>query len=472
MNTGELTKKSVLELSKLLQNGETSSAEITQTFLSKIKDRDGGLGAFLEIFDDAAQQANLADEKIENGETGKLLGIPIAIKDNILIHGRTASAASKILENYTASYNSDVAEKLFASGAVFLGRTNMDEFAMGSSTEHSAFQLTRNPLDHARVPGGSSGGSAAAVAAGLIPAALGSDTGGSIRQPASFCGIVGLKPTYGSVSRYGLMSLGSSLDCIGPLTQDVDDAEHLFKIISGYDARDATSVADESRICPTADNNVVGVIKNLVEHPGVSQSVRQNFYKSMEELSRVGYDVVDVAMPTLENSLAIYYIIQPAEASSNLARYDGIRYGKSIDGADLLEKYMKTRGELLGTETKRRILVGTHMLSAGYFDAYYRRANTLREKMRQEIKDIFEKVSILATPTTPTTTFPIGTDSDPLEMYAADLFTVFANLAGVPAISIPFGHDSDGLAFGTQFVAPHFCEDRLFQIGKSLESRL
>lgn len=465
MINSELTKKTIAELRELLGGGEISATELTQVYLGQINAQDDELGAYLEVFDDALEQADEADKRISTGKGGRLLGIPIAIKDNIMIKGCTCSCASKILENYHATYSSHVAELLQSEGAIILGRTNMDEFAMGSSTEHSAFQQTHNPYNLKCVPGGSSGGSAVAVAAECAPVALGSDTGGSIRQPASFCGVIGLKPTYGAVSRYGLVALGSSLDCIGPIARSIDDTELLFNIISKEDGRDATNVPAVKRYESQNKVKRVGVPWNILDMPGVASVVIENFRKSIDTLKEKGYEIVGVDLPDLEQVLAVYYIIQPAEASSNLARFDGVRYGARVEDVVLLEQYKSTRGELFGEEVKKRILVGTHVLSAGYFDAYYRRANMMREEMRAQIGKIFERVDIIATPTSPTTAFQIGEVVDPVAMYAADLFTTLANLTGVPAISVPSGSDTNNMPIGLQFMAPHFKEDALFQIG-------
>ena len=398
-----------------------------------------------------------------------MTGIPLAIKDNILIDGRIASSGSKILENYRASYDATVIAKLKSHGAVFLGRTNMDEFAMGSSTENSAFGITRNPVDTERVPGGSSGGSAAAVAGGMALAALGSDTGGSIRQPASHCGIVGLKTSYGSVSRFGLMPMGSSLDQIGPLTKTTEDARILFEAIRGHDENDSTSLPDYPL---SAGGKRIGVPRAFIEK-GIDPDVRTLFDATLERLKAAGYQIVDVEMPNLPYALPVYYVICPAEVSTNLARYDGIRYGLSVPADNILEVYKKTRGAGFGPEVRRRILTGTFVLSSGYSDAYYRKARTVRALIRADFERVFKDVDAIALPTAPGPAFRIGEKtSDPLAMYLEDIFSVTANLAGVPAISVPCGtvkRDASDLPVGFQLMGPVRGEGCLVSIGSDIE---
>lgn len=434
------------------------------------------LNAYLEIFDDARGQAEIAQNMINEGRATMLTGIPLAMKDNILIKGRIASASSKMLENYRAPYDAFVTKKLREEGAVFLGRTNMDEFAMGGSTENSAFGVTKNPHDETRVPGGSSGGGAAALAAGAALGALGSDTGGSIRQPAAFCGVVGLKPTYGSVSRSGLIAMASSLDQIGPFAKTVEDAEIIWNAIKGHDPMDSTSVPDStwtSNVQVERKLKVIGVPWNFVRSEGVDPRVLKNFEDSLACLEKEGYEVRDISLPSLAHGLAVYYILMPAEVSSNLARLDGVRYGYHADGNDLLGDYLHTRGEGFGPEVRRRILLGTYVLSSGYYDAYYARACAVREMLKRDLAKAFEEIDFIATPTTPTPAFKIGEKyADPLQMYLADIFTVPVNIAGVPAISVPSGTASEGeakLPLGVQFIAPHFREDALFVVGKDLE---
>ncbi len=372
-----------------------------------------------------------------------------------------------------APYSSTAAERLQAAGAVLIGRTNMDEFAMGSSTEHSAYQVTKNPHDLDRVPGGSSGGSAAAVAGGLVPAALGSDTGGSVRQPASFCGVVGLKPTYGAVSRYGLIAMGSSLDQIGPLTKSVADAERLHSVISGLDKRDSTTYGEDAYEVSDDEPKTIGVPRSFIAMDGLDPAVRDNFEQSLDKLESAGYEIVDIDLPALKEALAMYYIIMPAEVSSNLARYDGVSYGLRTDDDDLFRQYVHTRRDGFGPEVKRRLLLGTYVLSAGYYDAYYRTAVRARQVLEKALADIFSRVDAIATPTTPAPAWKLGEKSDdPLEMYLQDIFTVGANIGGVPAISVPSGTtevDGKRLPLGLQLMAAKNHEGTLFTIGKDFE---
>jgi len=455
----------IIEALERMKKGETTSEQIVRDLLAKIQTENPKLNAYLEVFTDALEQAKKADERRKSGEDLPLLGIPLAIKDNILIKGRKASAASKMLEGYVASYDATVIRKLKEAGAIFVGRTNMDEFAMGGSTENSAFGPTKNPNDITRVAGGSSGGSAAALAAGLCLGALGSDTGGSIRQPASFCGVVGLKPTYGAVSRYGVMAMASSLDQIGPFGQTVQDTELLFKIISGHDNLDSTSQKTSETI-KVKSKLTIGVPESYLKE-GVNPEVLANFRETLEKLKQAGHEIVEVDLPSLKYSLACYYIIMPAEASTNLARFDGVRYGAHEAGDNLFQDYAKTRGKNFGTEVKRRIMLGTYVLSAGYYDAYYGRAVAVRNLIKSDFAKVFQQVDVIVMPTAPTTAFKVGEKTaDPLQMYLEDIFTVPANLAGVPAISLPSGKDSKGLPFGLQFFAPHFKEDLLFQAAR------
>jgi len=467
----ELRNLTIKEARALLDEKKVTSVELSDAYVQHAKERNSELNAYLEIFDDVEEQAKKADEIIAQGKGSMLTGIPVAIKDNILIKDHTASGASKILENYVASYDAHVIEQLKNSGAVFIGRTNMDEFAMGSSTENSAFGVTKNPTDTTRIPGGSSGGSAAAVAGDLAIAALGTDTGGSIRQPASLCGLVGFKPTYGAVSRYGAMAMGSSLDQIGPLTKTVEDAEYLFTAIRGEDARDATSLPDSVFSTGTTPKKI-GIPKAFLTE-GVDEDVLKAFNESVEQLEKEGYEIVDVELPNMKYALAAYYIVMPAEASTNLARYDGVRYGVLEKGKDLLDDYMQTRGKGFGKESRRRILIGAFVLSSGYADAYYRKATAVREQIRDDFRKAFEEVDVIVTPTSPTPAFKIGEKAnDPLAMYAADIFTVPVNLAGVPAISIPMGtvsREESDLPVGIQFIAPHGADNSLFSIGKDFE---
>ena len=451
------------------KSGEFSALELTRAYIENIKAKNAELNAFLEVFADAEEQAKKADEMIARGEMKALTGIPVAIKDNILFEGHIASASSKILEKYKAVYDSTVVRDLRENGAVIIGRTNMDEFAMGSSTETSAYGPTKNPVDTARVPGGSSGGSAAAVAGEMALLGLGSDTGGSIRQPAGFCGVVGLKPTYGTISRHGLMAMASSLDIIGPITNTVTDAEISFKALAHHDAMDATSFFDNARICSKNSVKRIGVPRRFLAGEGVDPETMANFDKSLEKLKGLGYEVIDVDVPFMEYSLAVYYILMPAEVSTNLARFDGIRYGLSLPGNNTNEAYKNTKTAGFGTETKRRLLLGAYVLSHGYYDAYYNKAVKLRAKITEEMQKVFENVDILVTPTCPSPAFKPGDKKDPVSMYLSDIFTVPANISGVPAISVPNGHNSDGLPLDIQFIAPHFGESLLFEIGKKYE---
>lgn len=448
----------------------TSVEQRTQQYLARVEAENPKLNAYLEVFSDALGRAKRVDEHLASGEELPLAGQVIAVKDNILIEGKIASAGSKILSNYVAAYDATVIKKLRAAGAIFLGRTNLDEFAMGSSTENSAFGPSKNPHDLERVPGGSSGGSAAAVAADLCTAALGSDTGGSVRQPASFCGVVGVKPTYGAVSRYGLIALASSLDQIGLLAKTVGEAETIFKVIVGGDQMDATSFYPSAANRPRAkDKMTIGVPWHFLRE-GVGDEVEENFKESLEKLKAHGYEIVEIELPNIKYSLACYYIIMPAEASANLARYDGMRYGLHVEGENLLGDYLATRGEGFGRETKRRIILGTYVLSSGYHDAYYNKATVVRELIKNDFAMVFKKVDAIALPTTPTAAFHLGEKAtDPLAMYLADIFTVPANIAGTPAISVPSGKNSEGLPLGLQLVAPWWGEDIIFKIGKDFE---
>ncbi len=462
----KLSELSISEAKKLLDKREVSSVDIVSSCLDEIKNRNGSLNAYLEVFDDALEFAKAADTARDLGNKGKLLGIPFAIKDNILIKGKKVSAASKILEGYMATYDSTATKKLKEEGAIFLGRTNMDEFAMGGSTENSAYGVTRNPHDETRVPGGSSGGSAVAVASNMAMAGLGTDTGGSVRQPASFCGIVGLKPTYGAISRYGIIAMGSSLDQIGPMTKSVSDSELLFRIVSGKDDFDSTSrdIKENSQ----NKKNIIGVPWHFLEG-GVDSVVLENFKLSLKRLESLGYVIKEVELPTIKYSLPVYYIIMGAESSTNLSRFDGVRYGKRKEGSNLMEDYTNTRS-LFGAEVRRRILLGTYVLSAGYYDAYYEKAILVREEIKNDFAKVFSEVDAIVTPTSPTPAFKIGEKiNDPVTMYLADIFTTPANITGLPALSIPSGFseiEGKKLPLGIQFTGPEFSEFALFELGK------
>lgn len=461
------------ELRQKFISGESTPVEAVRKALQVIRERDGEIHAFLDVYEDALAEAEAATKRYQaEGERAPvLLGIPVAIKNNILIKGRKATAASKILEEYVASYDATVVEKLREAGAIFVGSTNMDEFAMGGSTENSAFGVTRNPHDLARVPGGSSGGSAAAVAMGAVPVALGTDTGGSIRQPASYCGLVGLKPTYGAVSRYGLMAMGSSLDQAGVLANSVADAEMIFRAMSGPDVKDMTTIApDTYPNVPAKPTYTFGVPRAFLKD-GIDQDVMECFEAHLETLRAAGHQIVDIDLPLFEAGLAAYYIVMPAEVSSNLARYDGIRYGTRHEGNDLLDTYLESRAHGFGREAKRRILLGTYVLSSGYYDAYYGKAEAVRALMRDELNQVFQSVDLVITPTAPTPAFKLGEKEDPLAMYRQDIFTVPVNLTGAPAISLPMGtvvRDGSDVPVGVQYIAPHAGEARLFDIGKRI----
>lgn len=468
----DVKKLTITEAHKLLVDKKMSVLELVEAVLGVAKDTKD-LNAYLEIFDDVHAQAEVAQKMIDEGKATQLTGIPVGMKDNILIKGKIASASSKMLQNYHASYDAYVARKLRDAGAIFIGRTNMDEFAMGGSTENSAFGVTKNPHDITRVPGGSSGGSAAVVACGSAVVSLGSDTGGSIRQPASFCGVVGLKPTYGSVSRSGLIAMASSLDQIGPFSKTVEDAEIVFNTIKGHDPMDSTSWRNENTKKVVKKPKVIGIPKDFIYTKGVDEEVLKNFEESLALLEKKGYEIRDISLPSFAHGLSVYYILMPAEVSSNLARFDGVRYGYHAEGKDLLGDYIRSRGEGFGIEVRRRIFLGTYVLSSGYYDAFYGRANMVREMLKKDLENIFNEVDIIATPTAPTPAFKIGEkSSDPLQMYLADIFTVPVNIAGVPAISIPSGYAKVGdaeLPLGIQFIAPHFFEEALFEIGKDFE---
>lgn len=455
--------------------GETTPTKVVAQALAIIKEQDEEIHAFLAVYaEDAIKEAEAATKLYaeKGADTPALLGIPVALKNNILYKGKKATGGSKILENYTAVYDATVVQKLKAAGAIIIGATNMDEFAMGGSTENSAFGPTKNPRDTTRVPGGSSGGSAAAVAMGAVPVAIGTDTGGSIRQPASYCGLVGFKPTYGAISRYGLMAMGSSLDQAGPLTNSVADAELLYDIMAGLDPMDATTITPETYPeVPLKASYTFGVPRHFLAE-GVDAAVLDAFEKHIDSLVAAGHKVVDIELPLFEQGLAAYYVVMPAEVSSNLARYDGIRYGLSVgDGADLLAVYEQSRAAGFGPEVKRRILLGTYVLSSGYYDAYYGKAELARTQMRAELHETFKTVDIILTPTAPTPAFKLGEKEDPLAMYRQDIFTVPVNLTGVPTLTFPMGAvtvEGKDLPIGIQYIGPHGGDKRLFAIGKDV----
>lgn len=470
----KLNELTIVEAARALRARECSVRELWDACAAAAHDKNPELHAFLEIFDADEVAIAAAQKRIDSeGDTAPMLcGIPLALKDNILLEGHIASAASKMLENYHASYDSTVVKKLKEAGALFLGRTNMDEFAMGSSTENSVFGSTKNPRDTSRVPGGSSGGSAAVVAANMAIAALGTDTGGSIRQPAAHTGIVGLKPTYGAISRHGLIAMGSSLDQAGPLTKSVEDAHIIFNTLRGIDSMDSTTTPDglypESSVPKSLR---IGVPRHFLEK-GVDPDLLVVFNKKLSDLVAAGHTVVDVQLPTSAYALPVYYVIMPAEVSTNLARLDGIRYGLAKRGETLLSDYLESRTEGFGTETRRRILLGTFVLSSGYIDAYYRKAHATRAMLVAEYNNAFAQCDVVSFPTTPSPAFKFGTKTeDPVSMYLEDVFTVTANLTGMPAISVPMGtveREGKQLPVGIQFTAPLGGEERLFTIGAAV----
>ncbi len=471
-----LNQLTISELTAKLSKREVSAREATQACLDQIARLDGEIHAFISHdAADALVQADAADKEISKGATKPLLGVPVAVKDVLAVKNQPLNCASKILGNFISPYDATVVEKLKAAGAIVFGRLNMDEFAMGSSTENSAFGTTRNPWDTTRIPGGSSGGSAAAVAAQECLASLGSDTGGSIRQPAAFCGCVGLKPTYGRVSRYGLVAFASSLDQIGPFTKDVRDAATMLGVLSGVDPRDSTSVP---QVVPDYTKALTGDVRGLkIGLPkeymigGLDSEVKAAVDAAVKKFTELGAEVVEISLPHTDYAVATYYIIATAEASANLARFDGIRYGARVDGVDPIELYAKTRGAGFGPEVKRRIMLGTYVLSSGYHDAYYLHAQKVRTLIRQDFLKAFEKVDVIATPTTPTAAFKAGEKSgDPLQMYLSDIFTISCNLAGIPGISVPCGFTKNPkLPVGLQLLGRPFGEETLLRAAHAYE---
>jgi len=471
-----LSQLTIFELTEKLASGEVSAREATQACLDQIGRVDSQLHAFLSHdAQDALAQADAADQRRAAAGDGRLLGVPIAIKDVIAVKNQPLNCGSKILGRFISPYDATVIEKLKAAGAIVFGRLNMDEFAMGSSTENSAFGATRNPWDLTRIPGGSSGGSAAAVAADEAFATLGSDTGGSIRQPAALCGCVGLKPTYGRVSRYGLVAFASSLDQIGPFTKDVRDSATMLRVLSGRDDRDSTSVpAPVPDYTAALDGDLKGLKLGLPKEylvGGLEPEVNDAVQAAMRRLEKLGAELVEISLPHTGYAVATYYIVATAEASANLARFDGIRYGARIDGKDPIELYSRTRGAGFGAEVKRRIILGTYVLSSGYYDAYYLRAQKVRTLIRQDFLRAFEKVDAIVTPTTPTAAFKIGEKSDdPMQMYLSDIFTISCNLAGICGISVPCGFTKKPkLPIGLQLLGKPFGEEMLLKIAHAYE---
>ncbi len=460
-------------------NGEFKLIDAVETYLQRIEHHKE-LNAFIDVYaEEARQRAREIDRKRDEGKPlGQLAGVILAIKDNIVIKDHRTTCASHILENFVSPYSATVIEKLQAEDALFIGKTNLDEFAMGSSTENSYFGPARNPVDPERVPGGSSGGSAVAVAADLADASLGSDTGGSIRQPAAFCGVVGLKPTYGRVSRYGLVAFASSLDQIGPFGKSVADVAYLLQHIAGVDERDSTTVPQPvpdylKSLEKGADGLTVGIPKEYFQE-GIEESIRERILAVVEKVKEHGIAVKEVSLPLTDYAIATYYIIATAEASSNLARYDGVRYGyRAEDVKDLEEMYLRTRSEGFGTEVKRRIMLGTYVLSAGYYDAYYKKAQQVRRLIKEDFEKAFSEVDVLLTPTSPVPAFKLGEKlADPLQMYLTDIFTVSVNLAGVCGMSMPVGTTAEGLPIGMQLIAGMFEEEKLFRLGHFIEQTI
>ena len=474
----DLLQQTALQLRDALASGQTSSEQLTRDCLDRIATRDGTLKAFVHVFADRAiEQAKSIDARRARGQKiGLLAGLPVAIKDNMTTDFGVTSCASKILANYHAPYTATAVQKLLDADGVLVGKCNMDEFAMGSSTENSAVAQTRNPWDTSRVPGGSSGGSATAVAARMVPLALGSDTGGSIRQPASLCGVVGLKPTYGRVSRFGLVAFASSLDQIGPLGRTVADAALLLNVIAGHDAHDSTSV-DQAAPDYLADLDTpiaglrVGVVREFLGD-GLNEEVKQSVLAALDALKSRGAKIVEVSLPHAKYAIATYYLVATAEASSNLARYDGVHYGyRTPDPKDYIDVYMASRAEGFGDEVKRRIMLGTYALSSGYYDAYYLRALKVRRLIKNDFDAAFAQADVMACPTSPTTAFRVGEKSDdPLAMYLMDVYTTAVNLAGLPALSVPCGFDAAGLPIGMQLITPPFEEAKLLRAARMYEA--
>ena len=477
----DLQRMTIARAAAAMAKGELSSRELVTAYLNAVAEKDVKVNAFLKT--DAEKLLALADASDARRKAGNALsewdGIPIGIKDCIVVEGETCSCASKLLENVVSPYDSTAVARLKKLGFIPFGRLNMDEFAMGSSCENSAFKKTANPWDITRVPGGSSGGSAAAVAARMVTAALGSDTGGSIRQPASFCGIVGVKPTYGRVPRYGLVAFASSLDQIGPMTNSVEDAAIILDAICGKDPADSTSLdvpapklldAVRNTDTTTLKGVKIGLPQEYLNAPGLSEDVRKALDSALEKLKSLGAELVEVSLPHTKYAVAVYYIIATAEASANLARFDGIRYGARKEAGDLVQSYFASRGAGFGDEVKRRILLGTYVLSSGYYDAYYLRAQKVRTLIRQDFDNAFKQCDVLLTPVTPATTFKFGEKSDPLQMYLSDIFTIALNLSGNCGMSVPYTLDSGGMPIGLQVIAPALAEERLLSFGRVLEA--
>ncbi len=472
----DVTTMTIKEALEKMNSGDLTSEELVKGYLDRIEAGNEKVNAFVFVAEDVLDQAKEIDKRRAAGEdVGALGGIPIAVKDNMLVEGWGSASGSQILEGHKGAYNATVIDRLKKAGAILMGRANMDEFAMGSSTESSHFGATTNPWNKTKVPGGSSGGSAAAVAAGFVPVALGSDTGGSIRQPASLCGVVGLKPTYGRVSRYGLMAMASSLDQIGPITRTVEDAAIVLEVIEGKDPQDGTSVELSNTTIPALiDKDLTGMKLGLPKEyfvEGMDEGVKAAVMEAVEELKRAGAEIVDISLPHAQYALAAYYIIMPAEASSNLGRFDGLRYGYHSNGENLQDSYARTRGEGFGPEVKRRIMLGSYTLSAGYYDAYYRKALKVRSLIKKDFDEALKEVDAIVTPTSPSVAWGIGEKfNDPLTMYLSDIYTISANLATIPALSVPCGFVKD-LPVGLQFMGRPFDEYTLFKLGAAYQDR-
>lgn len=466
----DILKLTVEQAHKDLVGGKYSAHDLYLACKKNIDEKNREINAFLEVFDDAEDMAKKADEMIKEGKAMLMTGIPVSIKDNILYKGHRASSASKMLENYIATYDSKAVERLKEVGAVIIGRTNMDEFAMGSSTENSAYGITRNPVNLDRVPGGTSGGAAASVAMGGCLVGIGSDTGGSVRQPAGFCGVVGLKPSYGMVSRSGLMAMTSSFDVIGPIGKTVSCVQAAHNVIAVPDSLDGTCVSEEIRNGVVSKSvKKIGVPRAFVEMEGVSEEVKIKFKDTIEKLNQKGFEIVDISFSNVAYFLPAYYVLMYAESSTNLSRFDGIRFGLSLPGKNPDESYMKTREAGFGKEVKRRILLGTYVLSHGYRDAYYSKAVSLRHKIIEEFENIFKSVDVILTPTSPTPAFRVGEKQDPLQLYAADIFTILANMAYVPAISLPNGVNSENLPLDIQVMSPYLHDQDMLEFAEKLE---
>ncbi|MCP4622445.1 MAG: Asp-tRNA(Asn)/Glu-tRNA(Gln) amidotransferase subunit GatA [bacterium] len=473
----ELYELTISEAHQLLKSGEISSSELTRSVLDRIAAIDSKIDAFITVSEEIAmQQADQADAMIAGGNSTPLTGIPLGIKDLMCTRNLATTCGSQILNNFIPPYDATVIRKLKDAGAVIVGKLNMDEFGMGSSTENSSIKITRNPWDPSRIPGGSSGGSAAAVAADMCLAALGSDTGGSIRQPASHCSVVGLKPTYGRVSRFGLVAFASSLDQIGPLTKNVTDCAHMMNIVAGYDRSDSTSVPREVPDYTAAlDGDLqgvrIGIPTEFSATEGLDPSVLAAVNNAIEVYEKLGAERVNVTLPHTEYAVAVYYVIAPSEASSNLARYDGVKYGfRNKDNTDLMNMYRSTRSRGFGPEVQRRIIIGTYCLSAGYYDAYYGKASQVRTLIRQDFKKAFETSDVILCPVAPTAAFKIGEIvDDPLTMYLSDIFTISANLAGIPGLSVPCGFSAEGLPVGLQIMGNHFNEEMILKAAYGFE---